>query len=400
MATTFKSFSSNDVISTKTLLHEAVPCTGAICSGTYADLNIKNYSHGQFQSVYDYPYLSSSSNHLFDIAVGYANSSPLSGTANVVAQKKKINLYNQMAQVLMGFDHTGAVQKFDEDGDLLAGGTKIDSAFFLNFSRLLVKDEIKKGSFAIDIGVGSESPHKTSTNAFTKIIRISDTNAQNDYRVNSPAGEYGILYAANNTDASSVDTNILTGNPAAGATTVKAGLIYYQAGIVVLTSSILLRAESGTSDSVSNQDRRGSGLLHASLGAPLTASIYQGGLKGYNSSTVETLQQIMTGSNITASCDALRSRIFNISFNNTTELNSTVYFCRANHNEFNYSSNPTYLKSSKLRVKQQSTDTPVSFITTVGLYSADNELMAVAKLSEPLRKDPTNEMTLRVRLDY
>jgi hypothetical protein len=94
------------------------------------------------------------------------------------------------------------------------------------------------------------------------------------------------------------------------------------------------------------------------------------------------------------------ARIFNVSFNNTTELNSTVYFCRANHNEFNYSSNPTYLSASKLRVKQQSTDTPVSFVTTVGLYSADNELMAVAKLSEPLRKDPTNEMTLRVRLDY
>ncbi len=40
------------------------------------------------------------------------------------------------------------------------------------------------------------------------------------------------------------------------------------------------------------------------------------------------------------------------------------------------------------------------FITTVGLYSSDNELLAVAKLSEPLKKDPTTEFTLRVRLDY
>ena len=87
-------------------------------------------------------------------------------------------------------------------------------------------------------------------------------------------------------------------------------------------------------------------------------------------------------------------------FNNTTELNSTVYFCRANHNEFNYSSNPTYLSSSQIRVKESATDTPVAYITTVGLYSDDNELLAVAKLSEPLKKDPTNELTLRVRLDY
>ena len=42
MATTFKTFSANDVISTKTLLHEAVPITGAILSGTYQDLNVNN----------------------------------------------------------------------------------------------------------------------------------------------------------------------------------------------------------------------------------------------------------------------------------------------------------------------------------------------------------------------
>jgi hypothetical protein len=71
-----------------------------------------------------------------------------------------------------------------------------------------------------------------------------------------------------------------------------------------------------------------------------------------------------------------------------------------NHNEFNYSSNPTYLTGSKIRVKNVSSDTPVAYCTGIGLYSSDNELMAVAKLSEPLKKDPTNELTLRVRLDY
>ena len=81
-------------------------------------------------------------------------------------------------------------------------------------------------------------------------------------------------------------------------------------------------------------------------------------------------------------------------------INSTIYFCRANHNEFNYSSNPTYIQNSKIAVKNINTDMPISYITTIGLYSPDNELMAAAKLSEPLRKDPTNELTLRVRLDY
>ena len=55
MATTFKTFSNNDIVSSRTLLHEAIPITGSIVSGTYGkwpnEDNVKNYSHGMFQSV-------------------------------------------------------------------------------------------------------------------------------------------------------------------------------------------------------------------------------------------------------------------------------------------------------------------------------------------------------------
>ena len=68
---------------------------------------------------------------------------------------------------------------------------------------------------------------------------------------------------------------------------------------------------------------------------------------------------------------------------------------------YNYSSNPTYLSNSKIIVKDsEALNAPQSYVTTVGLYSPDNELMAVAKLSEPLKKEPTTELNLRVRLDY
>jgi len=70
MASFYKSLNHrNDIVSTRTLLHEAIPLTGTIVSGTYSDNNIKHYTHGMFQSVYDYPYLSSSANHIFDITV-------------------------------------------------------------------------------------------------------------------------------------------------------------------------------------------------------------------------------------------------------------------------------------------------------------------------------------------
>tara|TARA_R100000234_G_scaffold17112_1_gene9329 strand:- start:1198 stop:2292 length:1095 start_codon:yes stop_codon:yes gene_type:complete len=364
MASTFKTLQGDDIVSTRSLLHEAIPITGTIVSGTYnfegSDENIKNYSHGMFQSVYDYPYLSSSANYIFDLTMGYAATSGLSGTTGRNMQDKKINIYNQMSQVLMGFDYTGSVQLFDEDGDLSAGGTKMKECFFMNFSRLLTKDEIKKGTFNLELGVSGNHAAALSSER----VLLADTDAATEFKVNSPAGEYGILYATN-----ALGTALNMGNPN-NSKAVKAGLLYYQAGIAVITGSVFKALLSGT------------------------------GIVMDMNGNSENVNSLFTGSSISGSCTDFRHRMFNLSFNNTTELNSTVYFCRANNKDFNYSSNPTYLTASKIRVKEGVTDPPVSYITTVGLYSPDNELLATAKLSEPLKKDPTTELNIRVRLDY
>ena len=134
----------------------------------------------------------------------------------------------------------------------------------------------------------------------------------------------------------------------------------------------------------------------------LTASISGVSSSGMgNSSGYWDWEQLMVSGTVDQACNSLRHRIRNIEFKNTTELNSTVYFCRAGHNEFNYSSNPSYLSGSEIRVKNGNpANHPVAYATTVGLYSDDNELMAVAKLSEPLKKDDTTDFTIRVRLDY
>ena len=401
MATTYKTFSNNDVVSTKTLLNEAIPLTGTVVSGTYmegtSEVNIKNYAHGMFQSVYDYPYLSSSANHIFDITVGYSSESDLSSSSST-QNAKKINIYNQMAKVLVGHSSSGVIQEFDEDGDL-TGGTKIQEAFFLNFARLLTKDEVKKGSFSLELGI---EPGNSAS--FHKRIKLTDYNAQNDYRVNSPAGDYAVLYAETSYDGAG-SNEWLHGEGTAGTDRVKAGLLYYQAGVAVITSSLFAHASASTATG----GGAGDGLLGNAYGTATMGSAHgYAPLMGPNIGDGDDaseganlyVQHMMTGSEISSSCNALRSRIYNCSFNNTTELNSTIYFCRVNHNEFNYSSNPTYLTGSKIRVKNVSSDTPVAYCTGIGLYSSDNELMAVAKLSEPLKKDPTNELTLRVRLDY
>ena len=370
-AISFKTLLQGDIATSRTLLHEAIPITGTLISGTYnttqhsdevdREANIKTFSHGMFQSVYDYPYVSSSANHIFDISfglnsglAGFDGYSPDALNAEDMEQRqKKINIYNQMAQLLVGYNTSGDIKPFDRTPGTSIGSGHMDACYFFTFSRLLVKDEIKKGSFEMKIGIG-----ESYNDPFAAVLTLSDADSAANYRSNSPAGEFGFIK---------------------GPDDAVVGMIYYQAGIVALLA-----------------------------GTPGLFTLYR-----ELSDTGNEANLISTGGGdsalakktIDVTADALRHRIQNIKFNNTTELNSTIYFCRASAREFNYSSNPTYLDGSKIRVKtdpgtNEAENPPHSYVTTVGLYSPDNVLLAVAKLSEPVKKTPINELSFRVRLDY
>ena len=390
MATTFKTLKSEDKVLTRNVLHEAIPITGSIVSGTYSDNNIKNYSHGMFQSVYDYPYLSSSANHIFDITLG---TSDLSSSANgnftssldpVIQSGSKGNIYAQMAQVLCGHYADGSIRPFDVSGSLSSTNPddKMKEVYFINFARLLTKDEIKKGTFEIKLGTS-----QAYATPFNDVIKLFDSGSASNYKVNSPAGEFGLLYAE--TVTVSADNCAVVSDLAAGTAGARpVGLVFYQAGIAVLTSSVFFPA--GTNGGILGGAAAATGsTAYLGDGSPATP--------GLRSVTAQFVDVAISGN-----CDNLRNRIQNISFNNTTELNSTVYFCRANAHEFNYSSNPTYLSGSQIRVRDAANPDaePVAYVTTVGLYGKNNEMLAVAKTSEPLKKSPSNELTLRVRLDY
>ena len=87
--------------------------------------------------------------------------------------------------------------------------------------------------------------------------------------------------------------------------------------------------------------------------------------------------------------------------NSLEDLSSEFMFCRARNSEYNYSSNPSFISSSTGAVVFDTfIDNPTTYITTVGLYNASQELLAVAKLSRPLEKDFTKELLVRVKLDF
>ena len=83
------------------------------------------------------------------------------------------------------------------------------------------------------------------------------------------------------------------------------------------------------------------------------------------------------------------------------QIKSSHYFCRVRSDEYNWSQNPTYYTGSNAEIRNATfIQDPKSYITTVGLYNENNELLAVAELSQPLLKSRNREAVIKVRLDF
>ena len=72
----------------------------------------------------------------------------------------------------------------------------------------------------------------------------------------------------------------------------------------------------------------------------------------------------------------------------------------------NYSNNPTYINTDATigRIGKPYFDSfiynPISYVTTIGLYNDNKDLLAVAKLSKPLQKSFNSEISITVKLEY
>ena len=81
-------------------------------------------------------------------------------------------------------------------------------------------------------------------------------------------------------------------------------------------------------------------------------------------------------------------------------VSSTYFFTRVTNQEFNYSANDSFTTNDGTLRFSSMVNNPRVYITTIGLYNDNQELLAVAKLSKPLAKDFTKEALIRIKLDY
>ena len=195
------------------------------------------------------------------------------------------------------------------------------------------------------------------------------------------------------------------------------GLMFYDHGIAVYDMEKIMdctQKVSGTISSVSEETTEDTattfpGTAPSADGFTVIGALTAAGPTGCNEDATFVPDLMYSGSidNIldhVSSCRFGSGTFSAMTFQNVTNINSSLIFCRATADEFNFSSNSSYTDAAgrivvidESEIGQQSSFT---FVTSVGLYDSSNQLLAVAKLSRPVEKNNEKDMTFRIRLDF
>ena len=354
-----------------------------------------------FQTVYDQDFTLQTANPIFDVTIGLAppdayrvegSTLNTTGIAAVVSNnisdtggkylfpssslmmREKMDVYSQFAQTLLGNRKKMFQLPVSADAPG-ASSTPVDAAVFLAFKRLFSRDQIKRETYAMrffqtastDVGIPNISGGPSSGSTIYTDIGSSEG------RFFDVGGQYGFLV-----DAADVKRAV--------------GLMYYDSGIAVLDLEKICDKTQKITGSIASMSSLGAEVISASFIPDFISSASIDGV-------VDHLCYTRFGSgSLTA-----------ITFQNVTNINSSLVFCRAMPDDFNYSSNPTYIEQTgdyqgRLTIYDptlpEETQEPFTYVTTIGLHDNTGGLLAVAKLSRPVEKNPSRDLTLRVRLDF
>lgn len=110
-----------------------------------------------------------------------------------------------------------------------------------------------------------------------------------------------------------------------------------------------------------------------------------------------TITSASTGVNLTG---FVTSNNFTCSFQSAYTIYETQVKCTVGASEFTTTLNPSLISSSEGQVYSFATASYFSpYITTVGLYNENQELLMVGKLAQPLQSSTTTDTTILVNLD-
>ena len=456
----FKSLLSNDIKNTKSVLNQLVDIVREDVSGSNSRKSYEVFVTSSFgpgvtsslyQTVFDQDFSLQTANSLFDMTFGFYHDSSEAKTPAAAAgeqnksagafitedtagkrrykhtslmMREKQDIYKQFAATLLGSANDAFKAPYSRDAN--AAGT-INAALFLSFHRLFVRDGIKRETFAMRLNYNTANASGVAETFTDNLFQTMGTTERiyTDFgaSTNQPTavgGPVGNIVRASNTNE-------------------VVGLIFYDHGTVVLDvekvfsktdighgviDAMTATASSGSASSVYKGPGRipaGKALFGPPLqiGSPPSIASLTFGQNGPGDATIpataitaggEMWPYFWTSGSIDNIVEHVCVTRFGsdagtaITFQNKTEINSTIYFVRAQPDEFNYSSNPSYVSDTgEILVTDSSVNSlnkPFSYITTVGLYGDYDDLLAVAKVSRPIEKNDEKDLTIRVRLDF
>ena len=283
----------------------------------------------------------------FAITYGHQHGSGSEGSTTAGTTNPTKAIYSQLRQVLLPAETT----QFNFHG---GSGTdyKSEDVFAIAVNRARYREKMDPGNWELHISSGSRS-----------IRLIDDSDANINPQLGNTKREFNVVSGS---VANGVHTTAST--TATSTNSGSYGLFYPELGMIILNPNSLASGSVNTCESAFIE--------------PLVRST---GTNDLNHRKL--LKSIESGSYFSARREE--------------QKRSSFYFCDVLAGEFNHSQNPSFFTGSNAELVNNSFKRePTTYITTVGLYNDNNELLAVAKMSKPFKKDANTEALIKVRLDY
>jgi hypothetical protein len=257
------------------------------------------------------------------------------------------------------------------DNGILTGSNEI---YVINFNRNVLNDRIDPGNFEINLAELNGRSYAnsvytgsnvavSSSNKILSLIDNSNDFSETEFCVESPYVYYHIVSGTLQNGVHSTGD----GTEITNTRFTTYGLVYPNLGIIVLDAKKLNISASFNS---------------------VTGS----GINGDNSYKLFTA---ISGASVLNK--PMKAR-------NVKKISTNHYFVRIPTNHANYTSNPTFTVDDGAEegriIYECFVDNPVTYITSVGLYNSARELLAIAKLSKPVKKTPQTDILIKIRLNW